>query len=117
MTKGHLFFVSYARANTAHPDDLDLFNRFIGHLKAEVSQNQLVLPLLTDFAPAFVDRSDIEVGQTWPDALHDGLETSLAALSLYSPNYFNSPWCGKEFQVFLDRRNPHFPIVPVWWTK
>jgi hypothetical protein len=123
--KGYLFFVSYARANTAHPADSALLQRFVTEIMSDVAQNEGVQRLLQDFDLAFFDRSDIEVGTTWTEELRYGLETSLVALSIYSPNYFTSSWCGKEFQVFWERRlqaqqgapPARTPIVPVWWIK
>src|SRR5262244_3020632 len=52
----------------------------------------------------FVDRTDIRAGQEWPDELAEALRTAETMVCLYSPSYFRSEYCGKEMQVFLDRR-------------
>jgi hypothetical protein len=124
-SKGYLFFVSYARANAAHPENAALLQRFVTDLTSDVAENQQAQLLLKDFDLAFFDRSDIEVGTTWAEELRYGLEACLVALSIYSPNYFTSSWCGKEFQVFWERCSQaqqgappaRTPIVPVWWIN
>ena len=45
---------------------------------------------------------------------------SRVGLALYTPRYFTRPWCGKEFQVFLQRSQPvegKSGIIPVCWEK
>ena len=115
---GYQYFLSYSRANTKHPADEKLFNEFVADLEAEVCQT--VVPPITQEV-SFVDRNDIEVGAVWTAELVSALRTSRVAVALYSPNYFASEWCGKEYQVFLDRAAKAGPpgtahaIVPVPW--
>jgi hypothetical protein len=114
----HLFFFSYARANTKRSADCQLVRTFREALESDVEQ------LLGNVAEeiCFFDSNDIEAGAQWPPTLADALRTSRVAVCLYSPHYFNSRWCGKELQVFLDRAAnapgppAPVPIVPVIWT-
>jgi TIR domain len=114
----HLFFFSYARANTKRTADSDLVRTFREALEGDVEQ------LLGNSADeiCFFDGSDIEAGAEWPITLADALRTSRVALCLYSPHYFNSRWSGKELQVFLDRAAnapgppAPTPLIPVIWT-
>jgi FxsC-like protein len=46
----------------------------------------------------FFDKKRIE--GPWRVALADGLATSRVLVPLYSPNYFHSEYCGKEWEVF-----------------
>jgi hypothetical protein len=114
----HLFFFSYARANTKRTADNDLVRTFRETLESEVEQ---LLGNVTDEV-CFFDSTDIEAGADWPITLADALRTSRVALCLYSPHYFNSRWCGKELQVFLDRAasaagpTAPTPLIPVIWT-
>ena len=72
----------------------------------------------------FFDKARIE--GKWRPELVEGLATSRAIVPLYSPNYFRSEYCGKEFQVF-DRRtqenvgNPALGsdkiVWPVLWKQ
>lgn len=114
----HLFFFSYARANTKRMADSNLVREFREALEGEVEQflGQV------DEEICFFDSSDIEAGVEWPATLADAIRTSRVALALYSPNYFTSRWCGKELQVFLDRAAgapvppAPTPLIPVIWT-
>lgn len=113
----HLFFFSYARANTKRAADSDLVKRFREALEGEVEQ---LLGNVTEEI-CFFDTTDIEVGAEWPTSLSDSLRTSRVAVCLYSPHYFTSQWCGKELQVFLDRAAaaagpPPTALIPVIWT-
>ena len=109
-------FVSYSRANTKFPADEEKFTKFITDLTAEVANLEAVSGDL-----CFIDKSAIETGTTWPDELADSLCTAKLGLAFYSPAYFNSTWCGKEVQIFLDRAAASAPampsaLVPVLWV-
>jgi FxsC-like protein len=69
----------------------------------------------------------IETGEDWKDELVENLKSCHVLVSLYSPNYFKSPHCGREWQVYYDRfqENKVKPppdvvkpevILPVLWT-
>ncbi len=108
-----------ARANAKKAADNDLVRTFREALEGEV---ETLLGNVADDI-CFFDTSDIEAGAQWPATLSDALRTSRVAVCLYSPHYFNSTWCGKELQVFLERATNHrgpapapVPIVPVIWA-
>lgn len=96
-----LFFTSYARANRGSAGDEQYLQTFVSDLENEIRQ---LAPPPTDEI-AFFDSESIEGGDTWPEALAHALRTSRTCVCLYSPSYFNSKWCGKEFKVFCDRRD------------
>lgn len=118
----YLYFTSYARDNRKHQtDDADL-RRFVDDLQNEVRQ---LAPPATDHI-TFFDTRNIEAGSDWPQDLSDALRTSRLCVCLFSPSYFNSKWCGKEFQVFRERREAWMKLpgnagkrpqvfVPVLW--
>jgi TIR domain-containing protein len=111
-----VFFVSYARADVEYEAFRTEMKTFVDELSARVA-TKLTRPI-KDLA--FFDSTTIEVGDVWPDELAEGLKTSHVGLALYTPNYFTRPWCGKEFQAFLNRRQAAQKasgIVPVLWTK
>jgi FxsC-like protein len=113
---GYRFFFSYARENR----DRDL-DRFFKNLCTAIK--------LEEYVPkgelVFFDGESIETGAPWKDELGKGLRTSRALLAVCSPDYINSDYCGKEFQVFLERvasykaanSLPIAPplIIPVIW--
>jgi len=68
-----------------------------------------------------------EAGTDWKDELVTHLRSCHVLVPLYSPNYFKSPHCGREWKVFYDRfqaykakRPPDVLdpeiILPVLWT-
>lgn len=74
------------------------------------------------FAPDAIER-----GSDWHDKLCEALPASQVLVPVYSPNYFMSTWCGKEWEVFWRRQeeNKRAPppdvtapeiILPVLWN-
>jgi hypothetical protein len=119
MSHSYPFMLSYARRNatTGQPPQPDPhFTAFVQRLNKRVDD-------LTG-SPGFVDRTDLQPGQEWPDELAEALRTAHALVCLYSPAYFQSEYCGKEMQVFLERRRKYIEvnggkkpanIIPVVW--
>ena len=76
-------------------------------------------------APGFMDTQDIEVGEQWPAALTDALRSCRVFLALYSPRYFASLNCGREWAAFArrsERQNsaagrPADAIIPILWVR
>jgi hypothetical protein len=54
-------------------------------------------------ARIFIDRSHIEIGDRWPDALRHALRHSRTMAAIWSPSYFHSQWCVSEWRSFLAR--------------
>src|SRR5687767_10604443 len=96
-----IFFVSYSRLNARNAKDRELVAQFVADLEDDVTQ-KLQRPSTSDVA--FFDTTDIETGTDWNDELSAAASTSRVAVCLFSPSYFSSLWCGREFQVFVDRR-------------
>jgi hypothetical protein len=115
-----VFFVSYARNDTAYESFRKDMKKFIDDLSARVAV-KMAVPRV---GICFFDESSIETGTIWRSELSEALKGTKVGVTLYSPSYFTSKWCGKEFQVFLDRvaANPTASqqpvgIVPVLWMK
>jgi hypothetical protein len=115
-----VFFVSYARNDTDYEPFRKGMKKFIDDLSALVAVKMAV----PRAGICFFDESSIETGTIWRSELSDALKGTKVGVTLYSPSYFTSKWCGKEFQVFLDRvaANPTpspqpVGIVPVLWMK
>jgi hypothetical protein len=114
------FLLSYARGDSQiegpPPQPDGPFTAFLQRLNQRVKS-------LTG-SPGFIDRTDIRAGQDWPHELAEALRTAETMVCLYSPSYFQSEYCGKEMQVFLDRRRNYIRanagkkpgnIIPVLW--
>lgn len=79
-----------------------------------------------DEEPVFFDQTEIHPGSNWTERLETGLKTSKIMVCLLAEHYFQSEYCGKEFQVFLERRDQHKAanaldetpelIVPALWV-
>ncbi|WP_433206712.1 TIR-like protein FxsC [Dactylosporangium sp. CS-047395] len=106
------FFLSYARGT----DDLfvrrfydDLCNEVRAHAGARQSEEV-----------GFFDLHNIDPGQHWPQALIEAIAECRCFLALYSPAYFLSRPCGKEWTLFGQRSagedNPRVQgLVPIVW--
>ena len=113
------FFFSYARK-----DKSPWLDKFYSELEVRVAQKGQL-----DDEKGEVSFRDVEriiAGDDWPRELSEALAQSLTMVSIYTPWYFIRPYCGKEFQVFLDRQNVRYEegaardsrnIVPVLWEK
>jgi hypothetical protein len=68
----------------------------------------LFVPYLEDAlnkdAKIFKDTKDIEAGSSWPQRLKNALAHSKCMVSIFSPSYFRSRWCMKEFTVMYYRQ-------------
>jgi hypothetical protein len=91
------FFLSYAADN----DDLEEVKRFFADLSVEV-RRQLGLKQ-SGAVVGFRDQEDIKVGVEWERRLGEALQNSKALICLYSPAYFRSEWCRREWEVFRRR--------------
>ncbi|WP_427165504.1 TIR-like protein FxsC [Streptomyces sp. C1-1] len=116
------FFLSYAHIPSVRPDepDPDLWVHRLFRDLCEHIRNLTAHP----GAPGFMDRS-MQAGQIWTEELADALGGCRVLVPLYSPRYFISPWCGREWAAFSDRRVRHrdpeargtpSAIVPALWA-
>jgi hypothetical protein len=116
------FFLSYARgASDAY------LERFYKNLREEVAFREGLDNSKENKEVGFRDTDDIPSGADWPNDLADALRNSWACVSIYTPLYFKREYCGKEFQVFLDRANAQYDdegaaenarcILPVLWAS
>lgn len=109
------FFLSYARS-----DDDPYVERFYKDLCAEV---RVRAGLASGAKVGFFDKNSIEIGATWSADLVEALSNACSFLALFSPRYFASEPCGREWQMFADRVRQHeetnetrsAALLPVLW--
>ena len=73
--------------------------------------------------PGFMDR-ELRPGHDWPRRITEALATCRVFIPLYSPRYFSSESCGKEWYAFHRRQVEHEAnggrhpeaIIPVLWV-
>jgi FxsC-like protein len=119
MARYYDFFFSFASADwkQGHKDDLQIFFKDL-----EDKLKTFGFAGEGFFAPDAIWR-----GREWEDELRQALPASSVLVPAYSPNYFKSVWCGREWEVFWRRQqeNKHSPppdvtapdvILPVIWT-
>ena len=96
------FFLSYAHTPKNHPKDKDpnvWVERFYRDLCAHVMQ----LTSLPAGVPAgFLDQQ-MQPGEGWQERLSQALASCRVFVPLYSPRYFHSEQCGKEWYAFSQR--------------
>ncbi|MFD7059551.1 TIR domain-containing protein [Streptomyces sp. NPDC059906] len=113
----HWFFTSYSDIRSNFP----LVERFHQDVEREVGQ---ILGRQTP-GKGFVDARDIKPGELWEDRIvRNGVCTTMAMLVLYSPSYFQSHWCAREWTVFTARVGRHryegcapSCLIGVLWQK
>ncbi|HWS88602.1 MAG TPA: FxsC protein [Pyrinomonadaceae bacterium] len=124
----YAFFLSYARKDARDAKgEISYFKDFKDDLTKWVSSALgPVAELEKDIA--FYDQESIPLGADWDAELRRALQTSRVMICLFSPHYFASEYCGKEFEVFSRRvkaytdalpqgaRAPQL-ILPVLWEK
>lgn len=128
MAKDYWFFMSYAgRDAVISPDNNDAgdpyLEIFFKDLAKEVAAKAGLDKGLEPPDIGFLAPASIPTGGYWDPALIEALQTSRTFICVYSPSYFNSLSCGKEFQFFLDRLNAHAGpgavppplILPLLW--
>ncbi len=111
------FFLNYSRSDVQNPYVKLFFESLIEELRSKLGLGGNV----GADEIGFRDLSDLKVGENWSAELANELQSSRALVSLYSPGFFNSEYCGREFEVFRSRLlaynkdNPPPLIFPVLW--
>src|SRR5579871_2715000 len=118
------FFVSYARRNNVVDEYV---KKFFQMLAVEVGKAAALRANIGINEIGFFDESGIETGAAWERSLCRALHSSRVLVCLLSRSYFESTWCGKEFQAFAarlqsyaaDRDGDAEPplILPVLWDR
>ncbi|MFI6475842.1 TIR-like protein FxsC [Streptomyces sp. NPDC050516] len=120
------FFLSYAHTPKSDPKERNpnlWVERFFRDLCAHVMQ----LTSLPAGSAGFMDQQ-MQPGEGWQERLSDALAFSKVFVPLYSPRYFLSEQCGREWFAFSSRAaaqnprnshnnsNPVTGIVPALWV-
>ncbi len=106
-------FLSYNR-KFPHGQWVDeiFYPLFVPYLEDALNQKVLI----------FKDTEEINTGSAWPHRLKNAAVHSKCMVSIFSPAYFLSEWCMKEFAImfyrqkqlgYLTQKNPDGLIVPV----
>jgi FxsC-like protein len=116
------FFLSYAHT-PAHNHDRTDPDKWVLQLYKDLCQDIMVLTDASPGAAGFIDR-DMHAGTNWPRTLSEALATCRVFVPLYSPRYFKSEYCGREWYAFHRRLLEHKAkngeladtIIPALWV-
>lgn len=116
------FFLSYAHTPRLEGNDRDP-DRWVGKLFRDLCSDIVNITSVHPAQAGFMDR-DIHVGAEWPRRLAAALATCRVFVPLYSPRYFDSDQCGREWLAFAQRIAEHKArnggdcdaIVPALWV-
>ncbi|ETK31615.1 TIR-like protein FxsC [Microbispora sp. ATCC PTA-5024] len=111
------FFFSYAHmpridASVGDP------NLWVGKLFQRLCEHIINLTQVPPEAAGYMDR-ELRIGDNWPEALSSNLSACRVFVPLYSPRYFESEHCGKEWAAFLGRaqgQSAPKTVIPALWT-
>ncbi|WP_406202191.1 TIR-like protein FxsC [Kitasatospora sp. NBC_01560] len=112
------FFFSYARRD--HQAGGAFVDQFFSDLRDELAR---IEPAAGPGELAYRDTERLRVGDDWEQQLSRMLAVSRTMVALYSPAYFASPYCGKEWTAFDGRMRRHRTLtgeevpalIPVVW--
>jgi FxsC-like protein len=119
---GPYFFLSYARTPRRDPNDRSDPDRWVHKLYRDLCDS---IFQMTDARPDSVGFMDQETrsGEDWALQHGQALATCRVFVPLYSPRYFDSENCGKEWFAFARRQLNHRArgleadaIVPALWV-
>jgi len=118
------FFLSYARTPKRDLTDRDDPDRWVYKLYQDLRAAILQMTSARPEEAGFMDREN-RLGVEWPPELARALATCRVFVPLYSPRYFESDNCGKEWFAFARREvNQNArglqavnAIVPALWTN
>ncbi|MFI6449047.1 TIR-like protein FxsC [Kitasatospora sp. NPDC050543] len=114
------FFFSYARQDYVSEDKF--VDRFFRDLQNELGR---IEPAAPSEERSYRDIERLRIGDNWDQQLARMLATCRTMVALYSPAYFASLYCGKEWTAFHGRVRRHEELtgeavpalIPVLWES
>ncbi|MER5530172.1 TIR-like protein FxsC [Streptomyces sp. NPDC002677] len=125
VTDRPYFFLSYARTPAWEPGGGDPDHWIHAFYRDLCNHIYHLTDLPTGASAGFMDR-EMRSGEGWPEKLSENLATCRVFVPLFSPRYFTSQMCGREWYAFNERilraraatGDPAGPaIVPALWTR
>ncbi|GLJ33153.1 hypothetical protein SUGI_0667240 [Cryptomeria japonica] len=94
-----------------------LYDVFISHRGPDVKETlakQLYELLQERGCRAFLDREEIEGGDSIPDVIENAIRSSVVQIAVFSKGYAHSSWCLEELVLMLDQQ-PDALFIPVFY--
>ncbi|XP_059063766.1 disease resistance protein Roq1-like isoform X2 [Cryptomeria japonica] len=96
-------------------DSTTLYDVFINH-RGPDSKQTLALPLYESLEElgirAFLDKEEMELGQSFPSAIETAINSALVHIAIISKRYAESPWCLQELILMQQTKAK---IIPVFY--
>ncbi|MFY1689861.1 TIR-like protein FxsC [Plantactinospora sp. WMMB782] len=113
------FFLSYAHGER---DDKVRVQRFFANLSTEI---RVLVGEDDRTVVGFHDDGALRVGDHWPRQLLEALCRTQTMIALFSPRYFRSEFCGREWAVFSERIRRREQaagarrarLIPIFWVR
>ncbi|GIH91543.1 TIR-like protein FxsC [Planobispora siamensis] len=121
--QGPYFFLSYAHVPSLDGTGSGDPNQWVERLFRALCDYILHHTNVPAGSAGYMDRG-LRTGENWPRALSEQLSACRVFVPLYSPRYFESESCGKEWACFVNRASDHVAsggampeaIIPALWT-
>ncbi|NEP01705.1 MAG: TIR domain-containing protein [Symploca sp. SIO2E9] len=93
----------------------DFYDAFISYGRADSKgfATKLYTQLLKEGLKVWFDQNDIPLGVDYQKQIDDGLEKSDNFLFIIAPHSINSPYCGLEIELALQRKKRIIPLLHV----
>ncbi|MFF5493416.1 TIR-like protein FxsC [Streptomyces aquilus] len=123
MGPGPYFFLSYAHTPSDGTDKTDP-GYWVRRVFRDLCDHIREMTTVEGELAGYMD-SSIRAGEDWPGSLAESLAACRVFVPFYSPRYFISPWCGKEWTVFGRRQASYqgewgngtpSAVVPALWA-
>jgi TIR domain len=119
------FFLSYAHTPDGGVHERDSMDRQVRHFFFDICRHVMNLSNLKSGIPAGYMDVDMRPGNFWKPELLKNLAECQVFVPLWSPRYFESEWCGREWDAFQRRQHAHRAshgavtnaVVPVLWVE
>jgi hypothetical protein len=102
-------FISYRRLDNYTPPDSESLKGFVDHLLRAIKWR--LMEMGVPEAHFWLDRSKIEPGDRWSDAIEEALNRADLFVAIVSENYLRSSWCIKEVCT-MKKRVSKLPAPP-----
>lgn len=119
------FFLSYAHTPNGGARERDDMDAHVRQFFMDICRHIMQLTNLKRGIPAGYMDVDMRPGDFWKPELLRNLAECQVLLPLWSPRYFDSEWCGREWDAFERRQRAHRDqfgsvanaVVPVLWVE
>lgn len=100
------------------PNNIQCYDVFINHRGTDVKETfakDLYERLDSEGLRVFLDRPELEAGDTIISQIENAISTSSVQVAIFSPGYAESKWCLNELLSMLDTSERGAKVIPVFY--